>query len=367
MMKILYVIPALSGGGIEKMVEQWIRQMQILGHHCDVLSFSTGNNQVFQTLGCNVSICSLNVKNIYNSRKQLEAFFRNNNEYDVVHCNVSFSSGLVCAAAKKTDKHIVTIAHAHLNGRNKYSSLLSGIINGIFHLISRRLMNRYCDGRLACSYAAGDYLFNSRDNYHFFPNAIDTESYRFNLQSRVRIRDQEDLNNCFVILHIGRFSKEKNHTFLLKIFHEVVIKNQKAVLLLLGNGELYEEVKELVDKDKLISNKVHFLGYRNNVSDYLQASDVFVLPSTVEGFPVSVVEAQASGIPCVVSEATPQEAAVTDLVAHVSLSDSPQNWANMILQTKTSQERDMYNNIVASKGFNISESVRMLIERYYKR
>lgn len=366
MMKILYVIPALSSGGIEKMVEQWIRQMQILGHQCDVLSFSNGNNQVFRTLGCTINICPFSVKSIHNTRKQLERFFNKNNEYDVVHCNVSFSGGLVCFVAKKANNRTVTIAHAHSNGRNKYSSLLSGIINSIFHLISRRLMNRYCDVRLACSYAAGDYLFSRRDNYHFFPNAIDTDSYRFSLQSRVKIQELEGLNNSFVILHIGRFSKEKNHAFLLKIFHELVLVNKRAVLLLLGNGELYEEVKECVDKDELISDKVHFLGYRNNVSDYLKASDVFVLPSTVEGFPVSVVEAQASGIPCVVSEATPQEASVTDLVTHVSLSESPQTWASKILQIRIPQDRVVYNNIVASKGFNISESVRMLIDNYYK-
>lgn len=366
-MRILYVIPALGGGGIEKMVEQWIRQIHDMGHHCDILAFAGGDNESFQACGCRISICNVSVKNLRRSRNNLNAFFKENDDYDVIHCNVSFFNGIVSETAKKYSKDIVTVAHAHSHGHNAYSSVFSGVVNDIFNLVSRRLMNRYCDVRLACSYAAGDYMFRFRENYYFFPNAIDTESYRFNLQSRVRIRDQEDLNNSFVILHIGRFSKEKNHAFLLKVFHEIVLENKKAVLLLLGDGERYEEVKERVDKDKYISDRVRFLGYRNNVADFLQASDVFVLPSTVEGFPVSVVEAQASGIPCVVSEATPQEASVTDLVTHVSLSESPQTWASKILQIRTPQDRVVYNNIVASKGFNISESVRMLIDNYYKK
>ena len=145
------------------------------------------------------------------------------------------------------------------------------------------------------------------------------------------------------------------------------MKQKDAVLLLLGDGELYDDIKNLADKDEIILGRVSFLGYRRDVDNLLNAADVFVLPSFVEGFPVSVVEAQANGIPCIVSDATPSEAAVTDLVTHISLSDSPCIWAEKILDIQAKHEREHYSSIVASKGFDISMAVKRMVEEYYIR
>lgn len=364
-MKILYVIPCLSTGGIEKLVEQWICQLKDRGHSCDILSFEDGCNNVFLKLGCNIYFCNVNILRLHYSMKSLKKFFTEHSDYDVVHSNVSFANGLICKVAKSSIKGVKIVSHAHLNGNSKFSSLISKSIHTVVYKYCQHSIFRYSDVNLCCSYASGKFLFGSNGNCRYFPNAIRTDLFRFSNETRVSYRESENLKGKFVIVHVGRFSLVKNHLFLIEAFKYVVKERPNSILILLGDGELKEEIVYKC-KESGLSDKVLFYGYRNDVNNLYSMADVFVLPSLIEGFPVSLVEAQTNGLYSVTSEAVPEEAALTDLVTICPLKDGPEKWAKCIVDHGEVLNREKYCGIVSQKGFDLTTSVDQLLALYTK-
>ena len=160
---------------------------------------------------------------------------------------------------------------------------------------------------------------------------------------------------------MGRFSEPKNHSFLIDIFQCIHEENKNTKLLLVGDGELYNQIQEKVKKYGL-EEAVIFTGVRADVTDLMQTMDVFLFPSLYEGLPLTLIEAQASGLPCIISDKVPIECAITNLVQQVSLNSDKKKWASVVLET-TCERKEMYLEICEA-GFDIRKNVRKLQKMY---
>lgn len=199
--------------------------------------------------------------------------------------------------------------------------------------------------------------------YQIINNAIDVAAYSYDPEKRIEMRQKLGLENELIVGHVGRFNPQKNHPFLLDIFAALPKKEPDAVLLLAGGGE---DMTKIQAKAQIlgIAERVRFLGVRSDVADLMQAMDVFVFPSLYEGLPVTMVEAQAAGLPCLISDKIPPECILTNgLVDVLPLSAEPKTWAATILEKKNFPRSDRRSEI-AAHGFDITtEAVKL--QKFY--
>ena len=195
-------------------------------------------------------------------------------------------------------------------------------------------------------------------------NGIETERFAYNPGARREVRDELGLGGRLAVGHVGRFMKQKNHEFLLVIFSEVIKKRPDAVLLLFGEGELMEQIRKKAGSMGL-SESVRFLGQRPDMNRYYQAMDVFLLPSLHEGLPVSGIEAQASGLPVITSDAVTEELKILDQVRFLSLDAPPSKWADLAVSMAETERKDG-SAAVAAAGYSIEETARELEEFYLR-
>lgn len=189
----------------------------------------------------------------------------------------------------------------------------------LIHRISRFLFDKYLDVRIAPSELAAIYTFGKRKKVNILHNAIDLETYHYKAEGRMKVRKECGfIDSDIVVGHVGRFMAQKNHSFLLDVFYYLHKENPKYKLLLIGKGELEETLKKKINDLKL-NNAVVFAGVRNDIPDVMSAMDIFVFPSLYEGMPNTVIEAQATGLPCVIADTITREADITGLVDYVSL------------------------------------------------
>ena len=288
--------------------------------------------------------------------QKLNAFL-NQKKYDVVHVNsgVLLFNCIVAGCASKLNNTSVFV-HSHNNGgRNRIKEILSPLL--------KEYLIRHSDCLLACSNSAAEYMFPTRvlKDVTIINNGIDSESFRFNKEIRESVRKEEGWDNKFVIGHVGRFTNQKNHEYLIDIFKYAKKIRNNAVLILIGQGELMPSIKEKA-REYGLSESVFFLGQQKDMGKYYQAMDVFVLPSKMEGFGIVNLEAQSSGLKCVVSDVVPNEANVIGSMVKLSINDSPEKWAKEICDA--SEDRDDYSEMIKSKGFDIRQSARVLEKKY---
>ena len=285
--------------------------------------------------------------------------FLKEHPYDIVHIHASSIAALaVLAAAADRAKVKKVIVHAHATGTGgKWQHLL-------VQTLSSCSMRRHADVFCACSKAAAAWKFSPKlaSRAVIVKNGIDTA--RFAYQPSVRETARDNLNipaDALVIGHVGRFSAEKNHRFLLCVFAAVQKKRPDAKLLLLGDGEGKPEIEQAAEK--LPAGSVIFTGNVPNVPDYMQAMDVFVLPSSFEGFGIVAIEAQAAGLPCVVSDGVPREVKVTDAVDFLPIDAGENAWAKAILQAANTPRADG-SAAVREAGFDRAATVAQVREIY---
>jgi len=219
------------------------------------------------------------------------------------------------------------------------------------HSINKVLLPLWVTDRLACSESAAQWFYRN-DNYQIINNGIDVERFRFDPQIRESIRKDLGLEGSFVVGHVGRFGVEKNHTKLLNVFYEVKKLKPDAKLVLCGDGEERTQIETLIEELKL-KDSVLLLGVINNVHQVLQAMDVLMMPSLFEGLPFALLEAQASGLFCVVSDSVSQESNITNLIQYLPLNSDDWVWANHINCYERNHDRDFYADVIRDKGFDI--------------
>lgn len=263
--------------------------------------------------------------------------FFNNCKYDIVHINsgcVSFDF-FVSLAAKVSKNKTKIIVHSHS------APIVNSKIKQIFRNFIKKIMNFIIDGRIACSKISAFSTFPkdivNNDGVYIINNGIDFKKFKPTKKLREKTMSKLNITNKFVVGHIGRFSKEKNHKFLIDIFNEITIKKENSILILIGEGPLLEETKKYVSKLNL-SEKVFFLGLRSDVNSLLSIMDAFVMPSIHEGFGTAALEAQACHIRTFVSDNLSSEIIISNKVNFLSLSLSAKEWAGKILEKKYNEK-----------------------------
>lgn len=218
---------------------------------------------------------------------------------------------------------------------------------------------------MAPSTEAAIFTFGKRNvkngNAHILKNGLQYEKYEFDTEKRTMLRNELKLENKFVIGHVGRFSAQKNHDFLIEIFYEISQNNENAVLLLVGTGEKQQEIIQKV-KTLGIEEKILFLGTRTDVPELLSAMDMLLFPSFFEGMPNVVIEAQAAGLPCVISDSITKEAAITELVKYISLEKNATEWAGEALSHSSKFVRRSYKQEFYNAGYTIESVVKNFID-----
>ena len=217
---------------------------------------------------------------------------------------------------------------------------------------------------IACGEAAGQRLYGERTfrrKGQLILNGIDTDAYAFSRASRDRIRNQLHLQDSFVIGHVGHLAAVKNQSFLLRLMPEILKQKPNAKLLMLGEGEDRPMLERLIQELGL-SEHVIMTGNVPNVPDFLSAMDVFAFPSVFEGMPLSIVEVQANGLPCVLSTGVPRDVYLTDLVKPLSL-DAPEPWVQEICSSRRANP-DLYPPLLKRSGFDIEDVIQKFYEIY---
>ena len=234
--------------------------------------------------------------------------------------------------AAKAAGCVVRIVHAH-NTTCKHV-VVHKILAPVFHFL--------CTHGLACGEAAGKFMFG-RHPFIVVNNGVDTQKFAFHQEHRDSIRKKHNWDECKVISHVGYFSEVKNHQWIIEVFYNLTLKDKAYRLVLIGEGELRSSITEQSRKYGIL-DKITFTGNINNVNEYLSAADLVLMPSLFEGLPLTLIEQQANGLRCVVSDTITKEVDKTGNVTFLPLSASAEEWVNTIVQIKmvgTEERKDM--------------------------
>lgn len=361
MIRILQVVTNMGRGGIETMLMNYFRKIDRSIIQFDFLVHRDGkgdyDDEILSLGGRIYHVPRYNpFSRIY--RNSVRIFFEKHKEYQIVHSHINSMSGIVLQEAARSGVPI-RIAHSHCEG---FEKSLKVPIKKMFIPQIPRNATHY----MACSEAAGKFLFGNNKHFIVLPNAIEAKKFRYNESTRNAMRKELSIPDDNIVLgHVGRFLGQKNHVFLIDIFQEVV-KKKNATLLLIGDGELKHEIKRRVE-EKHLSDKVIFAGVRSDVPELMQAMDIFVFPSLFEGLGVAAVEAQAAGLPTVISDCIPSEVIIAkELVSALSLKQSAVEWAENIISKAGTQRTDTSLEIIKN-GYDASENVKWLTEYYQAR
>lgn len=232
----------------------------------------------------------------------------------------------------------------------------------------KTLMIPHISHMFMCGEESGEWLFGKKNKSKFIQlnNAIDAKNYSYNEVKRAEVRKSLGLTEELVVGHVGRFNPQKNHSFIIDVFNEVHKKEPDSVLLLVGDdsGKVAEDIHKKVDEVNL-AGAVRFLGVRTDVADLMQAMDVFLFPSLFEGFGIAALEAQAAGLPAVVSKRIPPECMITDCISSLELDFSAEIWANRLIEAAKNERKNRFSEIKRA-GFDIAENAKFLQDFYIR-
>jgi len=360
MIKVLYISMGTSFGGIEQLSIQILKNIN-KDIRIDLLSpnsipyknyekeINKYNSKVYSF---NLKRKSLREKILYMNR--LNKFLKDN-KYDIVHINstvflFSFSTSYIC---KKNKVKVIT--HAHNN-------FPISKIKKIFINILKPFHEKLVDIKLSCSKQAANLLYRNNDNVIIIHDGINIDDYKFNSKDRELYRKKLNISNKTVYGHTGRFETQKNHELLIDIFYKIQEKEKNSVLLLIGTGSLEDRIKEKVNKLN-ISDKVLFLGYRQDVNRLLNCMDKFIFPSIYEGLGISIIESQTNGLPTIVSKEVPEEANISKNFIKIDSFDIDR-WVNKILSIKNNKRDNSYKDTIKNE-YDIKD-VSKKLEKIYK-
>ncbi|WP_010254888.1 glycosyltransferase [Treponema primitia] len=277
--------------------------------------------------------------------------------FDIIHVNMMSAANILPLVIARQIQCKVIIAHSH-------NTDTVGIARHILHAVNRPFIKAFATDYFACSADAGQYIFGKNSAFEIIHNAINIERFVYRKITRKTVRDQLNIpDNAYVIGHVGRFSKQKNHAVLIEIFCRILNKQENAVLLLVGKGEDQQKIKNMA-KNLGIDTNVIFYGPSNTVHDLYSAMDVFVFPSLFEGLPVVGIEAQCAGLPVFASNTVSKQMQVSDLVVWLDLKDGPEKWADTILEHIPHHERKDMSSTLTNAGYNIKIESKKLESKY---
>ncbi len=279
--------------------------------------------------------------------------------YDIIHVHGNSATMVLEMVAARLAGVRLRIAHSH----NTTCSMKS--IDRIF----RPLFYALCNARLACGVEAGKWLYGKR-NFKVLNNGIDTGRFRYDSVKRTEIRKHLGIGDSYVIGHVGNFVEQKNHGFLIEVFHEILRLHPDARLMLLGSGALMDSIKTKAVNLGII-DRIIFLGSKDNPQDYFNAMDMVIMPSLFEGLPLTLVEEQANGLTVLAADTITADSDMTGLVNFESLEDSPSEWAKhaaKILESSVHDDNTSAKAIkmIKSAGYDIAGVAESLLAFYRK-
>lgn len=317
------------------------------------------------------------IYNYFSYRKALKEFFQEHHEFALVQGHMTSTAAIYLPIAKKAGVK-KTAAHARSAGVDK------GLKGTMTRFLRRNLADK-ADYLFTCSELAGISVYGEKavreGKTIFIPNAIDCAGFTFDPEKRKKMREELGLADALIIGHVGRFHYAKNHEYLLRVFAELCRMSagaggstaetgadQKYHLILLGEGPLMEDTRKLAE-ELGVADKVHFLGNHKNIADYYQAMDYFVYPSRYEGMPGTIVEAQASGLPCLMSDTICREVIATELVETMSIEEEPKAWAEGLQRridalVSKQENREKYAVKMAAAGFDVQAQAERMMRFY---
>lgn len=360
MTRVLQVVTHMNRGGLETMLMNYYRSIDREQLQFDFLThrpYEGDYGDEIKRMGG--KLYHLPVLNPFSGsyKKTLRRFFLEHPEYQIVHVHQDCLSGVILKVAKECGIK-VRIAHSHT--ANQVKDMKYPI-----KLFFRRSITQYATALMACGVDAGMWMFRGAD-FRILNNAVDTQRCSFNSTKRDAMRVQLGIGKDeLVVGHVGNFTISKNYPFLVDIFHQVRRLMPRSRLLLVGNdvGDVANRVKEKV-KTLGLEDGVIFTGIRSDVPDLMQAMDVFVFPSNYEGLPVTMVEAQASGLPCLISDKVPIECKMTALVQQIPLTDGAEVWARKAIAAAKEAVREDTSAQIKAAGFDIAENAKWLQSFY---
>lgn len=361
-LRVLQVLTGLDRGGMETMTMNFYRHIDRERVQFDFLLHRKKEGdyeEEARSLGANVFRIPRQNPLSPGYWRALDDFF-SEHPYGVVHAQLDCLSALPLAVAKRHGVP-VRIAHSH-------SSRQDHDIKYPMKMICKRFIRREATDLFACGVDAGRWMFGT-DEFKVVRNAIDVDAYAFNAERRERVRCELCIGeDVLVVGHVGRFTQAKNHAFILNVFAEILKLRPNAVLMLAGDGELRVEVERNAETLGISSNVI-FLGVRSDVADLMQAMDVFLMPSRYEGLPFVLVEAQAAGLPCLISDSIPPDCDFKgSAIARISLSMKPASWTAILIgMQRGGSARAKGAAVVRAGGFDVRAEARRLASIYINR
>lgn len=362
MLRVLHVIGKMDRAGAESFIMNLYRNVDKAQIQFDFLVFSYDQgdyDREIMSLGGKIyRMPSFKGYNYWDLYRRFEKFFKEH-PYKVVHGHIGSLAPAYLYWAKKNGAY--TIAHSHATNSSNW------IKKKIYWLLSHNV-TKVADHFFACSYQAGKDRFGSeivgQNNFAIIKNCVTTSMFQYSIRRHDELKKKFQLEDKFVIGHVGRFTEAKNHKFLLVVFKEIIKKIDNAELLLVGRGELESEIRKIV-KDEGIERKVQFMGVRDDIPDMMNLFDVFLFTSLYEGLGNVCIEAQAAGLPCFVSTAIQDEAIITGNVWRYPLNWTPEKWADEIInQLNTFNRKDEIQAVIDS-GYD-AEQVAETLTQFYR-
>ncbi|WP_203527851.1 glycosyltransferase family 1 protein [Clostridium thermarum] len=360
--RILQVVTIMNRGGAETLLMNLYRkidrkkiQFDFLTHRLEKGDY---DDEITAMGGKVYYLPSIRPQRYGKYFKELDEFFLKHPEYKIVHSHINENTGFVLRAAKKAGVP-VRIAHSHLGSLPLDYKLP-------FRYYGRHYLKDNCTNYFACSKDAGRWLFGHAikkgEKITVLKNGVDCEEFKFSSEVRASLRKELGVEDRFVIGHVGRFEKQKNHTFIINVFKEVTKIRSDAVLLLIGTGKLKESIERKV-RVLGLEDSVKFLGVRKDIPQLMQAFDVFFFPSLFEGLPVALVEAQTAGLKCIVSDCITRESEVGKNRLHfIGLDKDKHYWAKEIANLESEHEDTRM--AVRKRGFDINIIAKKM-QRFY--
>lgn len=358
-MKILQIpTGGLFSDGILSCIVEYVTAMDKSGMDIQVLATNNPEKSVVEKVensGCRVVSIPYRKKNIV---KYFFALYKyiSKEKIDVVHVHGSSAIMSVELVAARLAGCKVRIAHSHNTTCENQKA----------DKILRPVFNRNYTTAFACGQDAGRWMFG-KQKFTIIPNGRNLKKYEYDTKKRTEYRNKLGIPlDALVIGHVGGFNVQKNHEYMIRIFAELHKKKPDTYLVLVGAGGLISKIKRQALELGLEDNVI-FTGAVDNVSDYLSAFDVMLLPSLYEGLPLVVIEWQISGLPCIISDTITKECAITSLVKFESIKESPTVWAKDIEEFKIENRdinREALLNAMRIAGYDIDEGARKLREIY---
>ena len=357
--RVLHVLNGLGTGGAEAFIMNIYRNIDRNKVQFDFLLRSSETSfleKEVKSLGGKIFITSAFPKHFFRNYQEIKCFFEEHLEYKIVHIHANslmYMSPLMLAKKKRIP---VRIIHSHNTQAAK------GILALWIHYFNRKRISKYANYFLGCSESACEWMYDKELNYQVINNGINIEKFQFDEYRRKTLRKRLNIDTRYVIGHVGRFVRQKNHKFLLEIFKEILLIRKDSILLLIGDGSEKEKIKKKAEKLK-IDKKIIFISKTNEIENYMSAMDTFLFPSLFEGLGIVLIEAQANGLPCLSSEEIPDEARCTNLLYTMPLSNSAKEWAQKAI-TLNNRSRVEENIKMVKRNYDIKE-IAAKLECFY--